>query len=112
MSSTVLGLEQERRKSGVSLQQIAETTKISTRFLRAIETEEFDKLPGGVFNVNYIRQYAGAIGYSEHKLLEQYQIAESARQAEQESVYSPVPAKGLSFRLASWFRGPSPVIRH
>jgi cytoskeletal protein RodZ len=74
MASTVcaLQLEQRRRKSGVSLESIAEKTKISSRFLRAIECEEFDKLPGGVFNTSYIRQYAACIAFPEDKLLEVY----------------------------------------
>jgi len=43
--------------------------KISMRFLRAIETEEFGKLPGGIFSTSYLRQYAAAIGYDEVELL-------------------------------------------
>src|SRR5437899_3168377 len=69
---SVLQLEQLRRGNGVSLEAISESTKISTSYLRAIESEEFDKLPGGVFNTNYIRQYACAIGFSEDELLALY----------------------------------------
>jgi cytoskeletal protein RodZ len=72
--SSVLQLEQLRRKAGVSLEAISDQTKISTSYLRAIESEEFDKLPGGVFDTNFIRQYACAIGFSEKRLLEQYVI--------------------------------------
>jgi len=72
--SSVLQLERLRRKSGVSLEAISNRTKISTSYLRAIESEEFDKLPGGVFNTNYIRQYACEIGFSEERLLELYQV--------------------------------------
>ncbi len=64
-----LHLARFRKKSGVSLETIAEQTKISLRFLRAIEAEEFDKLPGGIFSTSYLRQYAAAIGYDEAELL-------------------------------------------
>ncbi len=64
-----LHLAQFRKKSGISLEQIAERTKISSRFLRAIEAEDFGKLPGGIFSTSYIRQYASAIGYDEAELL-------------------------------------------
>ena len=67
---TALGLEQIRRRNGVSLNQIAESTKISTFFLQAIETEQFGKLPGGVFTRSYIRQYADAVGISAKELLD------------------------------------------
>jgi cytoskeletal protein RodZ len=42
--------------------------------LRAIETEEFEKLPGGVFNTNYIRQYADAIGFSVERLIAEHEV--------------------------------------
>src|SRR5271154_3194199 len=68
-----LDLARSRKKAGVSLEDIAEGTKISLRFLRAIEEEEFDKLPGGIFNTSYLRQYAVAIGYDEAELLAHYE---------------------------------------
>src|SRR5437879_9476511 len=67
-----LGLSRLRLNQGMSLEQIAEKTKISIRFLRAIEAEEFEKLPGGLFSTSYIRQYAAAIGFDENQLLGQF----------------------------------------
>src|SRR5207302_4219322 len=67
-----LELSRLRQKRGVSLEQIAEKTKISIRFLRAIEAEEFEKLPGGLFSTSYIRQYAAAIGFDENQQLVQF----------------------------------------
>jgi cytoskeletal protein RodZ len=61
-----------RQKAGISLEQVAAKTKISMRFLLAIEAEEFSQLPGGIFNTNYLRQYAQAIGMDEHEILERY----------------------------------------
>jgi len=65
-------LGQHRCRNGVSLEEIAEQTKISIRFLRAIEAERFDELPGGIFARSYIRQYAAAIGFDEDELLRRY----------------------------------------
>ena len=104
-----LRLEDLRRRSGVSLEEIAETTKISTRFLRAIECEEFEKLPGGVFNTNYIRQYASAAGVPETKVLAQYQAYEAARLAEEQTV-TPLP-QPLPFRWINWLLGATPATR-
>jgi cytoskeletal protein RodZ len=70
--TSVLGLATIRRNRGVSLQQIAESTKIGVRALEAIERGEFRKLPGGIYNTSYIRQYARAIDYDESALLEFY----------------------------------------
>jgi cytoskeletal protein RodZ len=69
---SILGLASIRRNRGVSLCQIAEKTKLSVRFLEAIERGDFRKLPGGIYNTNYIRQYARAIDYDEAILLEFY----------------------------------------
>jgi cytoskeleton protein RodZ len=87
-----LKLEETRKRKGVSLQQIAEHTKIGTFFLRAIESEEFEKLPGGIFDTNYIRQYAAAIEIEPQHVLQQYQAYQRAR-TEDESRRQPVAAR-------------------
>lgn len=69
---TVLGLATIRHNRGISLRQIADSTKINIRSLEAIERGEFRKLPGGIYNTSYIRQYARAIDYDEAALLDFY----------------------------------------
>src|SRR5438128_2528094 len=68
-----------RRTKGISLEDIADRTKISLRFLRAIEAEDFGQLPGGIFNTSYLRQYAAAIGFDESELLAHYDDAVNVR---------------------------------
>ena len=68
-----LDLPRFRNRAGVSLEQIANATKISSRFLRAIEDEQFEQLPGGIFSTSYLRQYASAIGYDEDALVAYYE---------------------------------------
>jgi cytoskeletal protein RodZ len=67
-----LDLPRFRTKAGVSLEEIAQSTKISSRFLRAIEDEQFEQLPGGIFSTSYLRQYAEAIGYDIDALVAYY----------------------------------------
>src|ERR1700733_9645405 len=67
-----LDLARFRKRAGVSLEEIADSTKISSRFLKAIEGEQFEELPGGIFSTSYLRQYAEAIGYDEHALVAHY----------------------------------------
>lgn len=64
-----LDLPRFRKRAGVSLDKIAQSTKIGLRFLEAIERERFDQLPGGIFTTSYLRQYALAIGYDEDALV-------------------------------------------
>ncbi len=67
-----LDLARFRKRAGVSLEQIAQSTKIGSRFLKAIEGEQFEQLPGGIFSTSYLRQYAEAIGYDEDALVAHY----------------------------------------
>lgn len=108
-----LHLEQFRRQAGVPLETIADKTKISTRFLRAIESEEFDKLPGGVFNTSYIRQYAAAIGFEEEKLLAHYYSKMAPPPEAEPAAAESASAKGTGFKsYFSWLRNPSLILRY
>jgi cytoskeletal protein RodZ len=69
---SVLGLATIRRNRGISLEQIADATKIGVRSLKAIEGGDFEKLPGGIYTTSYIRQYAQAIDFDEAELLAFY----------------------------------------
>jgi len=104
-SNATLSLEAHRRKAGVSLESIAERTKISSRFLRAIECEEFEKLPGGIFDSNYIRQYAVAIGYPEQDILELY--AARTQSAEADTVAPVQKSPSLLRSVFNWLLGPA-----
>jgi cytoskeletal protein RodZ len=65
-------LDAVRRRKAVSLEEIAAVTKIGVRYLHAIESGDYGKLPGGIYSTSYIRQYARAIDYDETDLLEHY----------------------------------------
>jgi len=86
-----LDLRNTRQHKGVSLEDIADQTKISIRFLRAIEAESFDQLPGGIFALSYLRQYAAATGFPEAVLLDHYRSkADLSDEVQQEERSSPV----------------------
>jgi cytoskeletal protein RodZ len=67
-------LRREREMRGVSLDEISAATRISTRFLEAIETEQWDQLPGGVFNRGFIRSIARFLGLDEDSLVAEYAL--------------------------------------
>jgi cytoskeletal protein RodZ len=69
----ILGVKTWRRQKGISLETISASTKLSLRQLEAIEAGEFTRLPGGIYNTNYIRQYARAIEFDETDLIAFYQ---------------------------------------
>jgi cytoskeleton protein RodZ len=65
-------LKAEREARGVRLEDIAKQTRVSVRLLSAIESERFDLLPGGVFNVSFIRQYCRHVGLDEDTIVAEF----------------------------------------
>ncbi len=68
-------LKREREMRGVTLDEISGATRIATRFLKAIETEQWDQLPGGVFNRGFVRAVARYLGLDEENIVAEYTLA-------------------------------------
>jgi cytoskeletal protein RodZ len=68
MSSVGETLRRERLRKELSLEQISRETKISARLLDALERDQYDRLPGGVFAKSFARQYARYLGLDEEEL--------------------------------------------
>jgi cytoskeletal protein RodZ len=71
-------IRREREMRGITLEEIALATKIGTRALRALEEEEFGKLPGGIFNKGFVRAYARYLGIDEEQAVADYETANGA----------------------------------
>lgn len=67
---TILREARNRRK--VELSEVEAATRIRFRFLRAIEDEEWDVLPGGVYTRGFIRTYASFLGLDGDRLVSDY----------------------------------------
>jgi cytoskeletal protein RodZ len=61
-----------REARGIALRDISDQTRISMRYLEAIESNDYRRLPGGIFNRSFIRAYAKFIGYDENEAIEDY----------------------------------------
>lgn len=72
-------LRREREMRGVGLEEIASATRISTRFLEALENEQWDRLPGGVFNRGFVRAIARFLGMDEDALVAEYALVTNDR---------------------------------
>src|SRR5271163_230570 len=71
-------LRKEREARGIALQTITNSTKISNRHLCALEGEQFDRLPGGVFNRGIVRGYARVVGLDEEAWVDRFMSAYQA----------------------------------
>src|ERR1700692_5132326 len=68
-------LKRERELREVAPNEIVVATRISLRFLEALENEDWDKLPGGIFNRGFVRAIARYLGLDEENLLAEYDLA-------------------------------------
>ncbi|HWP83586.1 MAG TPA: RodZ domain-containing protein [Terriglobia bacterium] len=90
-------LRRERESRGISLQAIAQETRIGVRLLKAIEEEDFDQLPGGIFNKSFIEQYASYLGLDEKQAVRDYLRAYSpAREYQQSHAEAEKPAPAVA----------------
>lgn len=69
-------LRQHREIRGISLREIAESSKISIRYLEALETSRFSILPAPVFAKGFLRQYASLVGLDPDEVVNFYIVAQ------------------------------------
>jgi cytoskeletal protein RodZ len=74
-------LRRERELRGIALREIADSTKISIRFLQALEQDRFDILPGGIFQRAFVRQYARHVGLDAERLVAEFVYARGEESA-------------------------------
>jgi cytoskeletal protein RodZ len=87
MASFGENLRRERELRGVDLHEMAEATKISIRFLQALEQDRVDILPGGIFPRAFVRQYGKYLGLDPERLVAEFVFAFGG---------DPVPARAPS----------------
>ncbi len=95
-------LRRERELRGITLPELANATKIGLRYLGALESDEFQKLPGGVFNRGFVRAVARYMNLDEH-----HWVGEYARAAHEEpeilARYAPPQARSPASTHRGWW---------
>lgn len=66
-------LKRRREERQIALNDISEATRIGTRFLKAIEADNYGVLPGGIFTRSFIRSFAKQVGMDEDEAIALYQ---------------------------------------
>jgi cytoskeletal protein RodZ len=61
-----------REGRGIPLREISDQTRISMHYLEAIESNDYGRLPGGIFNRSFVKAYARYVGYDEKEAVEGY----------------------------------------
>ena len=90
----------------IDITEIETKTKIRAKYLRAMENEEFDLLPGSTFAKSFLRTYADALGLDAHRLVEEYR---SQYEPRDDSDLPPLsPQANARRRNARYDRRPPP----
>src|SRR5215467_10433169 len=102
-------LRREREIRGISLKEISDATKISKRFLEAIERNDHHTLPAPVFTRGFVREYARYVGLNAEEMVNRYNFAAAHDDRIEKSPHlerlanipAPPPKKGIP---AAWAR--------
>ena len=78
-------LKEARTRAGLDMRTVEDQTKIRTRYLRALESEEWGTLPGHAYVKGFLRTYASLLGLDADALVDEYRRTVEGPQA------SPVP---------------------
>ena len=74
-------LRHQREARSVSVREIADNSKISLRYLEALEQDRFDVLPAPVFARGFLREYARVVGLNPDEVVNLYLVAMEEREA-------------------------------
>jgi len=100
-------LKYERQDRGLSLEEVAETTRIDIHHLRALEWDDFDGLPDDGDVRNYLRSYAERLGVDAELMIEDY-VRERASRAGGQRLSTLLVASGFVVALVAigmWWLG-------
>lgn len=87
-----------RIKRGLSIAEVSSTTRINEKFIRSVEDDRFDELPGDVFTRGFLRAYAKQLGLDGDELVAQYD-ALHIQHSDQSPHLISIPLRPKSSRL-------------
>lgn len=98
-------LRQARERRGISLRQVAASTKISAAALDALERNDVSKLPGGIFSRAFVRSYAVEVGLDPDETVKEFLDRFHGEPPPSSTVAAPIPDAESAFesqqRMAS-----------
>ena len=94
-------LRRERQLRRMSIEEVAQTTRIPLRLLHLLEDDQIDELPGDVFARGYIRSYARTLGLEAAPLIRKLDETTADREREPTPLPSvQTPERGRRFGIA------------
>jgi cytoskeletal protein RodZ len=94
-------LRQQRLARGMSLEEVARTTRVPISSVERIEADQFDELPGEVFVRGFLKSYARAVGVQADDVLARYTASRRVAWVTPLPLASPTkPPRGRRFGIA------------
>lgn len=97
-------LAEARKQKKLSLKKISQETKISTRYLQALESEAYDNFPAEVYLKGFLRSYAQYLDLDGDEMVRAYnrQHSQPAASAPGQSEISSALVPTANIRLLAW----------
>ncbi len=97
-------LSEARKQKKLSLKKIAQETKMSVRYLQALETEAYDIFPAEVYLKGFLRAYAQYLGQDGDEIVRAYnrQRNQPAEYVVSQAAPAPVTIPKINTRLLVW----------
>lgn len=95
-------LRQAREQLGASLLDVENETKIRTKYIIAMEKDDFDVLPGKVYVKGFLRTYARFLGLNGEALISQYKEQLGPQLAEEQAYVAQQPIVRNSQLIGRW----------
>ncbi len=90
-------LRTSREEKEVKLKEVAEKTKINVKYLEALESGRFEKLPVGVYGKNFLKEYAIFLGLDYKKIIKAFEELEGLEKGEErQNIFSKQKIKAHS----------------
>ncbi|HUM69912.1 MAG TPA: helix-turn-helix domain-containing protein [Chloroflexota bacterium] len=81
-------LREARETKGLTLQEVQAETRISSRYLEALENGDYDRLPTPVHVRGFLRNYARFLGLDPQPLLDRYEYGQGKRPKKKTETFS------------------------
>lgn len=117
-------LKEAREAAGLSIEDVAATTRIPTRHLASLEVSDWDQLPAATYSIGFAKNYATAVGLDKAEIAEQlraemggarpvatnmevYETADPARTMPKGLVFGALGLVVLAVLLFTWLNNRS-----
>ena len=88
-------LKNAREKKGLSIEELEASTRIVAKFIKALENEDFDALPGEIYVKGFIKNLSDKLSLDAEMVLERYNLQRNGANSEQNLIKNQKSVKKI-----------------